>query len=684
MRLLDLPRDILLYLTDFFEYFEAVPLLTISSQFHDLFARAVWHVVSSKTFKLDPVTRSAALARYGHLVRLVTLPTNSTVPLLYPPNWHLKLPHVVGFIFVIDNRLSTEFKRRIFVGIRSLVHLHYLIAHFEVDVAPYTADGLASIIVARHRDPTKRKLIEVCLMVRNQYDSSSWDACVRFFKKLEPLNIPKLGIGCYPIIDMPPPSVVQCRALAPHLLGLMPSTGHNAGICASQLNGRYFNDKNVSFENTVLVNPKSALKSIKRIHKHPIQMRSHHSVRLSFPDVILSEDFSKVLVEWVTAMPTLVYVGAVDVLNGITVAVEAAVISLLISYSLPSKQTATMNLLNLPRDILLYLTDFFTDGEAFPLLTVSSQFHDLFACAVWRIVDSKQFALDSVTRSAALARYGHLVRSVKHSSVPLLYPPNWHLKLPHVVGFFFAIDNRLGAEFKRRMFVGIRSLINLRRLTAFFIAEEAPYTTDGLASIIVARHRDATKRKLFEVSLFVTKNYGSSPWDACVRFCKKLEPLNIPRLRVDGFPILDIRPPPVRQCHALAPYLLNLEPPAGQKVGSCASQVNGRYFNDNVSPGVLIWMLSLPKLMKVSLDNTVLVDPKSALKLVKRIHKKPIQSRSHQSVRLMFSTVKLSEDCSQVLVEWVAAMPTLEHFSGADASLRQKIHRRCPHLKFKN
>ncbi|KAI8867722.1 hypothetical protein GQ42DRAFT_52214 [Ramicandelaber brevisporus] len=79
----------------------------------------------------------------------------------------------------------------------------------------------------------------------------------------------------------------------------------------------------------------------------------------------------------------------------------------------------------------------------------------------------------------------------------------------------------------------------------------------------------------------------------------------------------------------------------------------------SVSLAVLIWLVLLPKLREVSFENVVLIDPKSALKLIKRILNKPIQSHSHLLVRLAFPTVILSEECSQVLVEWVAAMPTL-------------------------
>ncbi|KAI8872042.1 hypothetical protein GQ42DRAFT_153951 [Ramicandelaber brevisporus] len=247
MRLLNLPRDILLYLTDFFTECEAFPLLVVSSQFHDLFARAVWHVFRIKIFELDPVTRSAALARYGHLARLIIVRKHTGIPLMYPPNWHLKLPHVVGFCFAIDNRLGAEFRRRIFVGIRSLINLHRLIAHFEFEEAPYTADGLASIILARHRDATKRKLIEVSLMIRDQYGSSPWDVCVRLFKKMSPLNIPKLVVSGYPVTAMRPPSVAQCHTLAPCLFTLAPYALQRFGTCASQVNGRYFNDKSVMF-----------------------------------------------------------------------------------------------------------------------------------------------------------------------------------------------------------------------------------------------------------------------------------------------------------------------------------------------------------------------------------------------------------------------------------------------------
>ncbi|KAI8867162.1 hypothetical protein GQ42DRAFT_158148 [Ramicandelaber brevisporus] len=512
MNLLDLPRDILLYLTDFFKDSEAFPLLTISSQFHDLFARAAWRIVDAKTLELDPVTRSAAFARYGHLVRFVTVRKHTGIPLLYPPNWHLKLPHVVRFCFIINHKLSAEFKRRIFVGIRSLVHLHRVMAYFEIYKAPYTSDGLASIILARHRDATKRKLTLVVLMVRCDYALFPWVACVRFCRKLRPLNIPKLGVKGYPVEKIYPPSVAQCHYLAPHLLYLEPYVRHKTVTCSSQLNGRYFNNKSVVF---------------------PLLETLNLTLCCNRTEVF-------------------------D-LNCVT----------------PEKFTSLQKLHIIESETCVHsIEDFRT-----PFMTICMR----------RWPNLRQMMLQGMIEQADLERIFRVNPQLKEFTI--LYQHN------------------------------------------------------SLAS-----HRSA--KHIVEATL---------NFDWLVHLLPKLESI-----------------------HLVAPVTLRLDykPQAVSEVniGSCLT----RMFIDecSVSPAVLIWLLSLPKLKKVSLENTVLADPKSALTLIKRIHKHPIQSRSHESVRLMFSTVKLSEECSQVLVEWVAAMPTLECVVDADAALHQKINRRCPHIKF--
>ncbi|KAI8868043.1 hypothetical protein GQ42DRAFT_171227 [Ramicandelaber brevisporus] len=512
MNLLDLPRDILLYLTDFFDDCEAFPLLTISSQFHDLFARAVWLILGPKTLELDPITRSAALARYGHLVRYVSIRKDGDAFLLYPLNWHLKLPHVVGFCFTINNKFSAEFRRRIFVGIRSLVHLGRLTAFFEVDEAPYTADGLASIIVARHRDPTKRKLIEMTLVIEDNSVSFPWDACLRFCRKLEPLNIQRLGVDGYPTLDIPPPSVDQCRTLAPHLLNLEPLFGYFAGACASQVNGQYFSDKSVVFP----------------LLGNLVLNICCHQREVFDPNCVTPERFSSL------------------------------------------------------RGLHIYETE---------------------TCV-------------------------HSVEDFKTACL--------------------AIGTRHWPNLKRVMVGGLIDQADLER-----IFRANPQLTDF--SLAYRYNRMRVNRGIKRI-VEATMNL-----ERLVHLLPQLQSIQI-----------------------TAPATLRLD----YNPQTVSGNIVGRYLETfdidecSVSPDVLIWLLSLPKLRDVSLENVVLIDPKSALKLIKRIHKNPIQSRSHESVRLSFSTVKLSEECSKVLVEWVAAMPTLESIVDVDASLRQKIHQRCPHIKF--
>ncbi|KAI8869942.1 hypothetical protein GQ42DRAFT_161847 [Ramicandelaber brevisporus] len=67
----DLPSDLKFYLTFFFDRHEAVRLLLISSEFHEIFSRSVWRFISIN-FEGHKIPQSAWL-RYGHLVRSVNL-----------------------------------------------------------------------------------------------------------------------------------------------------------------------------------------------------------------------------------------------------------------------------------------------------------------------------------------------------------------------------------------------------------------------------------------------------------------------------------------------------------------------------------------------------------------------------------------------------------------------------------
>ncbi|KAI8867091.1 hypothetical protein GQ42DRAFT_165037 [Ramicandelaber brevisporus] len=72
-RLFELPYDLIEYVSLFFDTDEARKLLTVSGAFHDLFARRVWWKLDSRVFTLSEPARSAAIARYGRLVRDIDL-----------------------------------------------------------------------------------------------------------------------------------------------------------------------------------------------------------------------------------------------------------------------------------------------------------------------------------------------------------------------------------------------------------------------------------------------------------------------------------------------------------------------------------------------------------------------------------------------------------------------------------
>ncbi|KAI8871081.1 hypothetical protein GQ42DRAFT_8382 [Ramicandelaber brevisporus] len=72
-RLFDLPYELVEYVSFTFKRHEAHKLLTVSSDFHSLFARRVWWWLDSRVFTLSDPTRSMAIARYGKLVRQINL-----------------------------------------------------------------------------------------------------------------------------------------------------------------------------------------------------------------------------------------------------------------------------------------------------------------------------------------------------------------------------------------------------------------------------------------------------------------------------------------------------------------------------------------------------------------------------------------------------------------------------------
>ncbi|KAI8873536.1 hypothetical protein GQ42DRAFT_160497 [Ramicandelaber brevisporus] len=73
-RLFDLPGDLVEDISFlFFNIHEVHELLTVSSGFHDLFARRLWWKLDSRVFTLSEPKRTMAFERYGKLVRFIDL-----------------------------------------------------------------------------------------------------------------------------------------------------------------------------------------------------------------------------------------------------------------------------------------------------------------------------------------------------------------------------------------------------------------------------------------------------------------------------------------------------------------------------------------------------------------------------------------------------------------------------------
>ncbi|KAI8867201.1 hypothetical protein GQ42DRAFT_158109 [Ramicandelaber brevisporus] len=101
-RLFDLPFDLREYISRFVDRKTAARLLTLSSGFHELFARCVWLYIDEKVFdsRISKKTRKRAFTRYGRLVRCVDirLPLDG---LDYSIDLSQLLPNVTVYAFEI-------------------------------------------------------------------------------------------------------------------------------------------------------------------------------------------------------------------------------------------------------------------------------------------------------------------------------------------------------------------------------------------------------------------------------------------------------------------------------------------------------------------------------------------------------------------------------------------------------
>ncbi|KAI8867039.1 hypothetical protein GQ42DRAFT_62984 [Ramicandelaber brevisporus] len=235
-RLFDLPLDLLELLTLYFEGSEAVKVLTVSSNFHDIFARSVWHTITRGTIDVVEPIRSSAYARYGHLVRSINL--ISKVPYdLDSHNWTQLFPNTTSMAFNILLRMKDDDKQAFMDSIANLHGLRSLTINMRTYMLSFDLETLATVLLARHSDPNKQSLREVAICFNTEnfdfdydYDEDCdddeeeeklWIGLSSFVKALSPLrrtiNL-QIDIRGYDCTIAPTPA--QMDILRPHLTAI--------------------------------------------------------------------------------------------------------------------------------------------------------------------------------------------------------------------------------------------------------------------------------------------------------------------------------------------------------------------------------------------------------------------------------------------------------------------------------
>ncbi|KAI8872465.1 hypothetical protein GQ42DRAFT_161309 [Ramicandelaber brevisporus] len=225
-RLFDLPLDLLELLTLYFEEKEAVKLLTVSSNFHEIFARSVWRTITINTVCVAEPVRSSAYARYGHLVRSIDLAYNESE--FDPHDWAQLFPNTTSMAFDIPIWMEDDDKQMFMDAIASLHGLRSLKIQMEISTPPFDLDILARVMMARHHDSSKQRLREVTILFINNDDDDDdeeqeklWTNLRSFVQTLSPLRPSislQIDMSRYYCTNVPNP--VQMETLRPYLTAL--------------------------------------------------------------------------------------------------------------------------------------------------------------------------------------------------------------------------------------------------------------------------------------------------------------------------------------------------------------------------------------------------------------------------------------------------------------------------------
>ncbi|KAI8873434.1 hypothetical protein GQ42DRAFT_152782 [Ramicandelaber brevisporus] len=572
-RLFDLPLDLLELLTLYFEGKEAVKLLTLSSNFHEIFARSVWRIIGRRVIDVAEPIRSSAYARYGHLVDM------------------------------------------------------------ETNRPPFDLETLATVLVARHRDPSKQSLRELTIVFgaaddeEEEEQDNPWTELSAFVQTLSPLRPSiKLHIKVnrnYSNVVIPTPT--QMNILGPHLTNLpdIDSVEDEYG-CVALHNRKLFSPSGTRDDPLVFGQPRTLdinvccasplmydysdftplkfpVMDTMTINENSCRHQTEEGAKPAIQTLLLQEwpvlkelkvYFGKltfgtldVLIEFNPQLTTLImgircnsndtdgvfmfervagrlpHLTAFDLSGDLSISVDSdwlqgacladihssKLTSVSISktmlkprffevlLALPNLQdvsfwecvliepelvmdifeehrqsakeggkmsvtkmsVTTMSyfrLFDLPLDLLELLTLYFEGKEAVKLLTLSSNFHEIFARSVWRIIGRRVIDVAEPIRSSAYARYGHLVRSIDLlDKLDLDFDShNWAQLFPNTTSMAFDIFSWIDYSDKQTFMDAIADLHGLRSLEIKMETNIPPFDLKTLTRVLVARHGDPT------------------------------------------------------------------------------------------------------------------------------------------------------------------------------------------------
>ncbi|KAI8869477.1 hypothetical protein GQ42DRAFT_169833 [Ramicandelaber brevisporus] len=233
-RLLDLPLDLLELLTLYFEENEAVKLLTVSSNFHEIFARSVWHLISRRTIDVAEPTRSSAYAHYGHLVRSIDLFLELCLDFDLH-NWAQLFPNTTSMAFDILPKMKDGGKQMFMDAIADLHGLRSLTINMNTNTPPFDLETLATVLLVRHGDSNKQSLRELAIFfdipneeedndeteMKEEEQERTWADLSSFTQMLSPLHPSielDIHIDGYSRIYAPTPA--QMDILRPYLASI--------------------------------------------------------------------------------------------------------------------------------------------------------------------------------------------------------------------------------------------------------------------------------------------------------------------------------------------------------------------------------------------------------------------------------------------------------------------------------